>query len=88
MAIRNNVLFADSYLDLLLIDMIMDPGLNGFETYSKILQINPNQKAIITSGHVDSFLVENTLSLGARMFVKKPFSCEDIGRAVKTGLYE
>jgi len=74
--------------DLLLIDMIMDPGLNGFETYRKILQIHPHQKAVITSGNVDSLLVEKTLSLGARMFVKKPFSYEEIGRAVKTGLSE
>ena len=34
-------------VDLIILDMIMDPGINGRETYEKILKIHPNQKAII-----------------------------------------
>ena len=37
-------------VDLLLLDMIMDPGMNGRETYEKALEINPQQKALIASG--------------------------------------
>ncbi|MBU1233511.1 MAG: response regulator, partial [Proteobacteria bacterium] len=36
--------------DLLLLDMIMDPGINGYETYRQILEIRPQQKAILVSG--------------------------------------
>ena len=32
-------------VDLLVLDMIMDPGMDGLETYQKVLEINPVQKA-------------------------------------------
>jgi len=37
-------------VDLLVLDMIMDPGMDGLDTYKKILEIHPGQKAIIASG--------------------------------------
>jgi len=40
----------ENTVDLLLLDMIMDPGINGRETYQKIIEIHPYQKAIIVSG--------------------------------------
>jgi two-component system, cell cycle sensor histidine kinase and response regulator CckA len=36
--------------DLLLLDMLMEPGMDGLETYKKILAIRPGQKAIIATG--------------------------------------
>jgi len=32
--------------DLLIIDMIMDPGMDGLDTYKEIIAIIPDQKAI------------------------------------------
>ena len=40
--------------DLLVLDMIMDPGIDGLETYKKILKMHPGQKAIIASGYSES----------------------------------
>ena len=37
-------------VDLVVLDMIMDPGMDGLDTYRKILEIHPHQKAIIVSG--------------------------------------
>ena len=37
-------------VDLLLLDMIMEPGINGRETYERVIDIHPGQKAIIISG--------------------------------------
>ncbi|MCX5843608.1 MAG: ATP-binding protein, partial [Deltaproteobacteria bacterium] len=37
-------------VDLMVLDMIMDPGIDGMETYRRVLEINPKQKAIIVSG--------------------------------------
>ena len=33
--------------DLVILDMIMDPGIDGLETYRRILEISPRQKSII-----------------------------------------
>jgi len=34
----------------MVLDMIMDPGIDGLETYHRIVDIVPRQKAIIVSG--------------------------------------
>ena len=35
--------------DLLILDMIMDPRIDGLEIYNRILKLHPNQKEIIAS---------------------------------------
>jgi len=63
--------------------MIMEPGIDGFETYKRILDFNPKQKAIIVSGYSQTRQVEKTLRLGAGYYLKKPYTIEEIGIAVK-----
>ena len=72
--------------DLLLLDMIMDPGLDGFETYKKILELHPGQKALIASGFSETDRVKGLQRLGAGAYIKKPFLLEKIGIAVKEEL--
>lgn len=73
-------------VDLVLLDMIMDPGLNGRETYERIVQMHPGQKAIIISGFAETEDVLETQRLGAGQFLKKPVTLEALGRAVKKEL--
>jgi len=70
-------------IDLLFLDMIMDPGINGCETYARIIKIHPNQKAVIASGYAETDDVRATQKLGAGRFIKKPLTLEKIGLAVK-----
>jgi PAS domain S-box-containing protein len=74
--IRNNS------ADLVVLDMIMDPGIDGLETYKKILEFNPAQKAIIASGFSETWRVKEAQRLGAGAYVKKPYTIEKIGQAV------
>jgi CheY-like chemotaxis protein len=78
--IQNNI------VDLALIDMIMEPGINGKETYERMLKIRPGQKAIIVSGFAETDDVKMTLKMGAGRYLKKPFSFEEIGLAIKAEL--
>ena len=73
-------------VDLILLDMIMDPGINGRETYERIKKIHTNQKAIIVSGFAETDEVKEAQRLGAGKYVKKPFALEKIGYAVKEEL--
>ena len=77
---------ANQSFDLIILDMIMPGGMNGLETYAKIIAIHPGQKAIITSGYSKSEHVGEMQTLGAGIFVQKPYSLERLGMAVKTTL--
>jgi len=72
--------------DLLVLDMIMDPGIDGLETYKKIIEIHPKQKAIIASGFSETARVKKAQKLGAGANIKKPYTLEKIGLAVKSEL--
>jgi len=72
--------------DLLILDMIMSPGIDGHETYKKILEIHPGQKAIIASGYSETGNVRAAQKLGATQYIKKPYTLENIGLAVKQEL--
>ena len=72
--------------DLLILDMIMEPGIDGLETYREILKIRPEQKSIIASGYSESIRVKEALQLGAGAYVKKPYLMENIGRAIRAEL--
>ena len=76
----------ENTVDLVLLDMIMEPGINGRETYEQILKIHPGQKAIIVSGFAETDEVKEALKLGAGRYVKKPISLERLGLAVKEEL--
>lgn len=73
-------------VDLLLLDMIMAPGMNGRQTYEKILANHPAQPAIIASGFSETAEVKTTMELGAGDFIKKPYTLRQLGRAVKAQL--
>ncbi|MCP5105653.1 MAG: response regulator, partial [bacterium] len=73
-------------VDLVILDMIMTPGIDGLETYKRILKHRPGQKAIIISGYSESKRVKEALKLGAGLYIKKPFLMEDIAPAIKEEL--
>jgi PAS domain S-box-containing protein len=73
-------------MDLLVLDMIMEPGMDGLDTYKKILEIHPAQKSIIASGYSESARVKEAQLLGAGTYVKKPYLLEKIGRAARIEL--
>jgi len=69
--------------DLLLLDMIMAPGIDGLETYKRILNLNPEQKAVIASGFSETPRVKEAVKLGVGAYVKKPYLMEKIGLIVR-----
>ncbi len=70
-------------VDLIVLDMLMEPGMNGLQTYEKIKKIYPGQKAIIVSGFSESNDAKKALLLGVDRFIKKPYAINQLGQAVK-----
>jgi PAS domain S-box-containing protein len=71
---------------LVILDMIMDPGIDGLETYRKITEHRPGQKAIIVSGFAETDRVKEAQKLGAGQYLKKPYTLEKIAMAVRIEL--
>jgi signal transduction histidine kinase/ActR/RegA family two-component response regulator len=72
--------------DLLLLDMIMDPGMDGLETLLRLRERCPQQRAIIASGYSETNRVEQALACGACIYLRKPYNMESLGRAVQQAL--
>ncbi len=77
---------AGDEFDLIVLDMLMDPGLNGRRTLEAILELRPEQEAVMTSGYSRDDEVRRALELGARSFIAKPYSVERLGSAVREAL--
>ncbi len=74
---------ADHQADLVILDMIMDPGMDGLAVYKGIVQLYPDQKAVIASGYAENDKVRQALDLGAGEYMRKPYSIETLGQVVR-----
>ncbi len=73
-------------VDFVILDMIMPGGIDGTETYRRINEFNPNQKAVISSGFAESDRVFEAQRLGVGAFVKKPLTKRILATAVRREL--
>jgi two-component system cell cycle sensor histidine kinase/response regulator CckA len=76
----------DHTVDVVVLDMIMDPGMDGLETWRHIIQRHPNQRAIIASGYAETDKVKTAQQLGAGEYLKKPYMINTLGKAMKKAL--
>ena len=76
----------EHHIDLMVLDMIMDPGMDGLDTYKRVIEIHPKQKAIIVSGFSESDRVHDAQALGAGAYVRKPYTIEKLGLALRKEL--
>jgi two-component system, cell cycle sensor histidine kinase and response regulator CckA len=72
--------------DLVVLDMILNGNMDGLDTYRRILEIYPYQKAIITSGFSETNRVRDAKLLGAGAYIRKPYTVKKLAAAVKSEL--
>jgi PAS domain S-box-containing protein len=73
--------------DLLILDMIMEPGIDGLETFQRVKKFDPHQKAIITSGYAETERVKTAQRLGAGSYLRKPYTVQNLAVAIKAELH-
>nr|WP_320009888.1 response regulator [uncultured Desulfobulbus sp.] len=73
-------------VDLILLDMIMGTGINGRETYARIIEQHPGQKALIVSGFSENEEVHAALRLGVHAYLQKPYAISSLSKAVVSAL--
>lgn len=72
--------------DLVVLDMVMPPGIDGAEAYQLMQEVRPGQRAIIVSGFAPSDRVEQAQALGAGAYIRKPVTVEKLRQAVREEL--
>jgi signal transduction histidine kinase/ActR/RegA family two-component response regulator len=77
---------AEQRADLVILDMMMDPGIDGCETYRRMLDRCPGQRAIIASGYAENERAREVQALGAGSYVRKPFTMDQLASAVRAEL--
>ncbi len=73
-------------IDLALLDLVLGDEFDGVETYKKIQEIQPGQKAILVSGFAEFSRVVEARKLGLSRHLQKPYSLEALGQAVREEL--
>lgn len=79
---------AKNTVDIIILDMLMDPGMSGLETFRRVLEFKPKQKAIIASGYSGEASIEEAYSLGVADFIVKPYSVDRLGESLHKVLGE
>jgi two-component system, cell cycle sensor histidine kinase and response regulator CckA len=70
-------------VDLLVLDMILGQGMNGRQTYSEVKKRLPDLPAIIVSGFSADSEIKEAQRAGAGRFVKKPYTINQLGTAIR-----
>jgi two-component system, cell cycle sensor histidine kinase and response regulator CckA len=70
-------------VELVLLDMLMEPGMDGLETYRNIKEMQGDLPVLIVSGYCENDRVDQAFSLGVRGLIKKPYTVQEIASKVK-----
>jgi PAS domain S-box-containing protein len=76
---------SEGKIDLVVLDMIMEPDFDGLDTYRAILERQPDQKVIFVSGHAPVGRGEAAQALGAS-WLNKPYLISALVRHVRDAL--
>jgi two-component system, cell cycle sensor histidine kinase and response regulator CckA len=74
-------------INLVLLDFAM-PGMNGLEVLRRLQQLNPNVRALFSSGYTNQADIDHLQAAGAQGFVPKPYRPGELVQRVREALDE
>jgi two-component system cell cycle sensor histidine kinase/response regulator CckA len=69
-------------IDLVILDMIM-PGMGGGEAYDRLKEINPDLKALLSSGYSLDGQAHDIMKRGCNGFIQKPFNLTELSAKIR-----
>ncbi|MBX7138146.1 MAG: response regulator [Oligoflexia bacterium] len=72
-------------IDLVVLDMLM-PQLSGADVFERVRQLNPDAKILLMSGFASMEVVKKLLNSGAKGFMPKPFTIEELAKKIRDSL--
>ncbi len=74
--------FESENFDLIILDITIPGGMGGVETISKLKIIDPNVKAIVSSGYADSQVISDYKTYGFSGSLTKPYLIDDLKKII------
>jgi CheY-like chemotaxis protein len=68
-------------IDLVILDLMM-PEINGVDTYYELRKINPDIKALFSSGYRKNMDINTIIEGGRSAFIQKPFKMEQLTQEI------
>jgi PAS domain S-box-containing protein len=64
--------------DIVILDLTVRGGMGGVEAVKKLLELDPNVKAVVSSGYSDDAVTADYRKQGFAAFLKKPYNIEEL----------
>jgi two-component system, cell cycle sensor histidine kinase and response regulator CckA len=87
LAIYSEALQAGQPFAAVIMDLTVPGGLGGRETVSRLLEIDPQARAIVSSGYFNDPVMANYREHGFRGIVNKPYRIEELEQVLKEVLH-
>jgi PAS domain S-box-containing protein len=72
--------------DAVLLDLTVIGGMGGEECFKRLRELDPDVRAIVTSGYDDEDMIRRYLEMGFVGYITKPYRVGDLGRVLKSVL--
>ncbi len=79
-------LLQEAQPSIVMLDISMEPGIDGIETLRRIKEMRPELPVIMITGHGEIETAVKTIKMGAYDFIQKPLALEQVLLSVKHGL--
>jgi len=71
-----------SSFDIVILDLTVRGGMGGAEAVKKLLELDPNVKAVVSSGYSGDAVIADYRKYGFTAYLKKPFDIEKLHRVL------
>ena len=85
-SLYESALESGARFDLLIMDLTIPGGMGGSEAFARIRALDPQARAIVTSGYSDVPILAEYRRYGFRGILRKPFTFEDFRAAIAEAL--
>jgi PAS domain S-box-containing protein len=75
---------SDRAFDAVILDLTVKGGMGGEETLTKLLEIDPEVTAFVSSGYAEDTVMENYREHGFAGAIIKPYNIDELGREISS----